>query len=298
VGNGRLLREGPFEKVWIQPAAGDAGGALGAALFSWHQYLEKSRTTNGSRDTQQGSYLGPGFENGYISGYLKTQDIPYTELLDDEIPDKISDLIADQKVIGWFQGRMEFGPRALGGRSIIGDARSPAMQETMNLKIKFRESFRPFAPSILEERVSDYFEIDRSSPYMLLVAPVKKEHRREMSAEEEQLFGTQKLNVVRSSVPAITHIDYSARIQTVNGDDNPLYYKMIAKLDEKYGCPVIINTSFNVRGEPIVCTPEDAYLCFMRTNMDYLIMGNCLLDKKEQKALEQDIDWRKEFELD
>jgi len=207
-------------------------------------------------------------------------------------------LIADEKVVGWFQGRMEFGPRALGGRSIIGDARSSQMQETMNIKIKFRESFRPFAPSVIRERVADYFELDGESPYMLLVAPVRKEIRREMSEEEQKLFGLEKLHVTRSSIPAITHVDYSARIQTVDGVNNQLYYKMIKKFDEKYGCPVIINTSFNVRGEPIVCTPEDAFLCFMRTNMDYLIMENYLLDKREQKSLEKDIDWQKEFELD
>jgi carbamoyltransferase len=216
----------------------------------------------------------------------------------EDIPEKIADLIADEKVIGWFQGRMEFGPRALGARSIIGDARSPKMQEMMNLKIKFRESFRPFAPSVLRERVPDYFEIDRGSPYMLLVAPVRKEVRREMSDEEQKLFGLDKLHVVRSNIPAITHIDYSARIQTVDGEHNNLFYKMIKIFDEKYSCPVIINTSFNVRGEPIVCTPQDAYLCFMRTNMDYLALENYLLEKKEQKPLEKDIDWLKEFELD
>jgi carbamoyltransferase len=298
VGIGRIMREGPFENIWIQPAAGDAGDALGSALFVWYQYLENSRITDSKKDFQQGSYLGPAFENSYISDYLKSNNIPYTELTDEEIPEKIADLIAEQTVIGWFQGRMEFGPRALGSRSIIGDARSPKMQEVMNLKIKFRESFRPFAPSIIKERVSDFFELDRESPYMLLVAPVKKEIRREMSDEEQKLFGLDKLHVVRSTIPAITHIDYSARIQTVDKEYNPLYHRMIQKFDEKYGCPVIINTSFNVRGEPIVCTLEDAFLCFMRTNMDYLILGNFLLEKKEQKPLEKDIDWLKEFELD
>ena len=223
VGNGRILREGPFEDIWIQPAAGDAGGALGAALFVWYQYLKNSRITSGKKDSQQGSYLGPKFENGYISDYLKRNNMPYSELSDEEIPEKIADLIADQKVIGWFQGRMEFGPRALGCRSIIGDARSPKMQEIMNLKIKFRESFRPFAPTIIKERVADIFEIDRESPYMLLVAPVKKEIRREMSDQEQKLFGVNKLNIVRSSIPAVTHVDYSARVQTVDRDDNPLY---------------------------------------------------------------------------
>jgi len=298
VANGRILRDVPFENIWIQPAAGDAGGAVGAALLVWYQYLDNPRITDGKKDFQQGSYLGPEFENGYIADYLIKNNIPYTELSDEEIPEKIADLIADQKVIGWFQGRMEFGPRALGCRSIIGDARSPKMQELMNLKIKFRESFRPFAPSVIKERAADYFEIDRESPYMLLVAPVKKEICRKMSEEEQKRFGLDKLHVVRSNIPAVTHVDYSARIQTVNKDDNPLYYSIIKKFGEKYGCPVIINTSFNVRGEPIVCTLEEAYLCFMRTNMDCLIMGNFLIEKTEQKPLDKDIDWLREFELD
>lgn len=298
VGNGRILRKGPFENIWIQPAAGDAGGALGAALFVWYQYLKNTRTVDGRKDFQQGSYLGPIFEDGYIKDYVEKNQIPYTLLRDEEIPEKIADLIAAQKVIGWFQGRMEFGPRALGNRSILGDARSPKMQETMNLKIKFRESFRPFAPSVIKERASDFFEINRESPYMLLVAPLKKEIRHEVSSEEQGLFGLDKLKVIRSSIPAITHVDYSARLQTVNKDDNPLYHKMIAKFDQKYGCPIIINTSFNIRGEPIVCTPEDAYLCFIRTNMDYLIVGNFLIEKKDQKPLDKDIDWLREFELD
>lgn len=298
VANGRILREGIYDDIWIQPASGDAGGALGAALFTWYQYLGNRREANGKEDFQQGSYLGPEYRNGYIKDYLDRNKIPYTELTDDEIPDRIADLIAQEKVIGWFYGRMEFGPRALGSRSIIGDARSPKMQEVMNLKIKFRESFRPFAPSVLKERASDYFEIDRESPYMLITAPVRKEISREMTEDEKNLFGLDKLHVVRSTVPAITHVDYSARLQTVDGKYNPLYYKMIKRFDEKHGCPVIINTSFNVRGEPIVCSPEDAYLCFMRTNMDYLLLGNFLLEKTEQKPLERDVDWLKEFELD
>jgi carbamoyltransferase len=298
VANGKLLREGIYDDIWIQPASGDAGAALGAALFAWYQYLENKRSADGISDFQQGSYLGPAFDNGYISEYLNKNNIQHTELRYEDIPEKIADLIADEKVIGWFQGRMEFGPRALGARSIIGDARSPKMQETMNLKIKFRESFRPFAPSVTKERASDYFEFDRESPYMLLVTPVKKEICREMTEEEQSLFGLDKLHVIRSSIPAITHIDYSARIQTVDGLYNKLYHQMIKSYDEKYGCPVIINTSFNVRGEPIVCSPEDAYLCFMRTNMDYLVLENYLLQKKEQKPLEKDIDWLKEFELD
>jgi carbamoyltransferase len=298
VGNGKILREGPFDDIWIQPAAGDAGGALGAALFVWHQYLDNPRTADGERDFQRGSSLGPHFEDGYIKQYLEENQIPYTKLKEDEIPEKIADLIADEKVIGWFHGRMEFGPRALGNRSIIGDARSPKMQETMNLKIKFRESFRPFAPSVIKEKASDFFEIDRESPYMLLVAPVNKKIRKKMTEEQQRLFGLEKLHIVRSLVPAITHVDYSARLQTVNREHNAKYHRMISKFDEKYGCPVIINTSFNVRGEPIVCSPEDAYLCFMRTNMDYLLLENFLVKKTEQKPLEKDIDWLKEFELD
>ena len=298
VGNGRILREGPFKNIWIQPAAGDAGGALGAALFVWYQYLENERNADGKKDFQHGSTLGPHFENETIQQFLEENQITYTVLDDEEIPEKIADLIANEKVIGWFQGRMEFGPRALGNRSIIGDARSSKMQETMNLKIKFRESFRPFAPSVIKEKVSDYFEIDRESPYMLLVAPVKKTIRKKVSKSQESLFGLDKLHVVRSSIPAITHVDYSARIQSVNKEDNFRYHRMISKFHEKYGCPVIINTSFNVRGEPIVCTPEDAYLCFMRTNMDYLILENYLIEKQEQKPLDKDIDWLREFELD
>ncbi len=298
VANGKLLREEVFENVWIQPAAGDAGASLGAAMFVWHKYLGNDRKADGKKDSQQGSYLGPRFENGEIKEFLKKNNIPFSELGDEEIPEKIADLIDDEKVIGWFQGKMEFGPRALGGRSIIGDARSSKMQETMNLKIKFRESFRPFAPSVIRERVSDYFEHDGESPYMLLVAPVKENIRRQMTEEEQNLFGLEKLHVERSTIPAITHVDYSARIQTVDGQYNSRYYQIIKKFDEKYGCPVIINTSFNVRGEPIVCTPEDAFRCFMRTNMDYLIMENILLDKRDQKALENDSDWQNEFDLD
>jgi carbamoyltransferase len=298
VANGKIMREGVFDRIWIQPAAGDAGGALGAALFTWHEYLGKSRTADGVRDTQRGSYLGPEFRNDEIRRFLQSQNAPFVELRDDEIPYRIADLVASEKVIGWFQGRMEFGPRALGGRSIIGDARSPKMQEVMNLKIKFRESFRPFAPSVLQERVTEWFDLSEESPYMLLVAPVAKKHCRELTPEENQKFGLEKLLTLRSTIPAVTHVDYSARIQTVTEDWNPLYYRMIKCFEQKHGCPVIINTSFNVRGEPIVRSPEDAYLCFMRTNMDYLIMGNFLLEKKGQKPLDKDIDWLKEFELD
>ncbi len=298
VGNGLILREGPFENIWIQPAAGDAGGALGAALFIWYKYLGNERKPDGKKDFQKGSYLGPAYSDEAIEKFLRSRQIPYKRLSREELIDVVSDLIAKEKVVGWFQGRMEFGPRALGSRSILGDPRSPKMQAEMNIKIKFREGFRPFAPSVLLDKVSDYFELDRESPYMLLVAPVKEIHRRKMTEEEQKLWGIDKLNVVRSSVPAITHVDYSARIQTVNREDHPLYYDLIHKFYEKTGCPVIINTSFNVRGEPIVCRPEEAYICFMRTNIDYLAMGSFLLDKREQKPLEKDIDWKKEFELD
>ena len=298
VGNGKILKEKYFDGIWIQPAAGDAGGALGAALFVWHQYLGNKRTVKSSRDSQKGSFLGPEFKDEDIQVYLDSHQIPYTRLQKSQIAERIAELISQDKVIGWFEGRMEFGPRALGARSIIGDARSPKMQEIMNVKIKFRESFRPFAPSVLEEKVSDYFEMEEKSPYMLLVAPVRQAHRRKMTTEEDKLFGIEKLNVVRSSVPAVTHVDYSARVQTVDPESNPLYYEMIKKFDEKYDCPVIINTSFNVRGEPLVCRPEEAYTCFMRTNMDYLVMGSFLLDKKDQKPLDKDEDWKKKFELD
>lgn len=298
VANGKILRENIFEDIWIQPAAGDAGGALGAALFVWYQYLNNSRTVVQNKDSMNGAYLGPEFSENEIENYLQKNSITFEKLNENEIPERIADLLNDENVIGWFNGRMEFGPRALGSRSIIGDARSPKMQSKMNLKIKFRESFRPFAPSVIEEKVSEYFELDRPSPYMLLVADVKKNRQKKMTAEENNYFGIEKLNVVRSDIPAVTHIDYSARIQTVNYETNPLYYKMISEFDRKYKCGVIVNTSFNVRGEPIVCRPEEAYLCFMRTDMDYLLLGNFLIDKKNQKPLGKDSDWKKEYELD
>jgi carbamoyltransferase len=298
VANAQILHEGIFDKVWIQPAAGDAGGALGAALFAWHQVIGNERQADGTNDSQYGSYLGPHYSNDEIRVYLEQQKIPFTELTDAELPGKIADLIQSEKVIGWFYGRMEFGPRALGARSIIGNAQSPKMQELMNLKIKFRESFRPFAPSVLRESASDWFDLESESPYMLLVAPVAKNRRREMTTEQQKLFGLKKLLAVRSEIPAVTHVDYSARVQTVTEDHQPTYYRMIKRFEEKSGCPVIINTSFNVRGEPIVGTPADAFTCFMRTNMDYLLLGNFLLEKKEQKPLDKDIDWLREFELD
>jgi carbamoyltransferase len=298
VGNGRIIRETPFTEIWVQPASGDAGASLGAALFAWYQYLGNERVVDGKDDLQKASLLGPAYSDKRIEDFLKAKGAPYARLTEGELPGRIADLVAEEKVIGWFQGRMEFGPRALGARSIIGDARSPKMQETMNLKIKFRESFRPFAPSVLAEAARDYFDLGTPSPYMLLVAPVRESRRRAMTKDEERLFGIEKLNVVRSEIPAVTHVDYSARVQTVDRRWNPRFYDMIKKFYEKYGCPVIINTSFNVRGEPIVESPEQAYRCFMRTDMDYLVVEGFLLDKKAQKPLGADTDWKKEFALD
>jgi len=298
VGNGRILREGPFRNLWIQPAAGDAGGALGAALFAWYALFGNPRTVDPGGDAQRGSYLGPEFSDKQIEEFLRSAGARFTRLEREELLEKVAELIASEHVVGWFQGRMEFGPRALGGRSILGDARSPRMQSVMNLKIKFRESFRPFAPTVLAERVSEYFEIDRESPYMLLVAPVVAGRRVPMSSGQEALFGIHKLNVPRSDIPAVTHVDYSARIQTVSRVQHQLYYELIERFYRRTGCPVIINTSFNVRGEPIVCAPAEAFRCFMRTGMDYLVLGSCLLAKKDQVPLAADVDWRKEFSLD
>jgi len=298
VGNGRILREGPFKELWIQPASGDAGGALGAALLVWYKYLGNKRLADDKNDRQKASFLGPSYSDEYIEKFLANEGAPYKKLPSSDIPPIISDLIIQGKVIGWFQGRLEFGPRALGARSIIGDARSPEMQAKMNLKIKYRESFRPFAPTVLKEKVFDWFELDRESPYMLLVAPVKKEKRLEPSDTEKLSLGFDKLKVRRSQIPAVTHVDYSARIQTIKREDHPLYYDMINAFYKKTDCPVIINTSFNVRGEPLVCSPEDAFKCFMRTEMDYLIMGSFLLGKREQKPLKKDIKWQEVFELD
>lgn len=298
VANGRLLREGPFENIWIQPAAGDAGGALGAALIGWYKYQNNPRNTDEKTDSQKGSYLGPKFDENDIHSFIQSFNLSAKKYNDDELIENVANLINSEKVIGWFDGKMEFGPRALGSRTIIGDARSPKMQATMNIKIKFREGFRPFAPSVLYEKVNDYFEIEKESPYMLLTADVKKERRVPMTDEQKKKWGIEKLNIVRSDIPAITHVDYSARLQTVHKETNPRYHKLISKFEEKTGCAVIINTSFNVRGEPIVCTPEDAYKCFMRTNMDYLVLGNYILDKEDQKPIDKDIDWKKEFVLD
>ena len=297
VANGRILREKIFENIWVQPAAGDSGGALGAALFVWYKYLSNKRVTNG-RDSQKASYLGPDFSDEEIEKFLKENDIVYKKLTIEQLPEAAADLLSQEKVIGWFEGRMEFGPRALGARSILADARSLDMQSRLNLKIKFRESFRPFAPSVLLEKAGDYFELGDESPYMLLVAPVKEGIRRRMTDEENKFFGIRKLNVKRSSIPAVTHVDYSARIQTIRRDDSPLYYDTIDAFYKKTGCAVIVNTSFNVRGEPLVCRPHEAYRCFMRTDMDYLIIGSFFLDKKDQKALVKDSDWKEEFILD
>ncbi len=343
VGNGKLLREGPFSELWIQPAAGDAGGALGVAQLVWHRHLGKprqvaqpvaagngrmepvsagagfpgdgamgggvavatapARTARGTKtvmrtDSMKGSYLGPEFSPEEIESYLQKEGAVYRRLDRDELLQECAALLADEKIIGWFNGRMEFGPRALGARSIIGDPRSPKMQAQMNLKIKFRESFRPFAPSVLREKVNDYFEMDCDSPYMLLVAPVKKERQIPMTSDQQRLWGIEQLNVVRSDMPAITHIDYSARVQTVTHETNPNYYDLIKEFEARTGCAVIVNTSYNVRGEPIVCTPADAYQCFMRTHIDTLVLWPFILDKTAQPEWKETSDWRTEFQLD
>jgi carbamoyltransferase len=316
VANGRVLREVPFEDIWIQPAAGDAGGALGIALAIWHRYLaqprlspEKAGTWHSSlpvsknglsaySDGMKGSFLGPRNTDAEIESYLKSQPAPYKRYSRKDLPGVVADFLAAGKIVGLHQGRMEFGPRALGGRSIIGDPRSPQMQSSMNLKIKYRESFRPFAPSVLREQVGDWFELEADSPYMLLVADVAESRRRKMTAAEASLWGIDKLNVKRSEIPAVTHVDYSARIQTVRHETNPLYWEIIDAFRRKTGCPVIVNTSFNVRGEPIVCTPEDSYRCFMRTEMDFLVLETCVLDKKEQPTFRETEDWRAQFKLD
>ena len=327
VANGRVLREVPFEDIWIQPAAGDAGGALGIALAIWHRYLGKPRLSpekmgtwqsgrartprqnnvqnNGRHgslpayaDSMKGSYLGPRHTEAEIEEFLKSRQLPYKKYSRAELPEVIASLLAAGNIIGVHQGRMEFGPRALGARSIIGDPRSPQMQAAMNLKIKYRESFRPFAPSVLREQVADWFELNADSPYMLLVADVAESRRRQMTAAEEALWGIDKLNVQRSEIPAVTHVDYSARIQTVRREENPLYWEIIEAFRKKTGCPVVVNTSFNVRGEPIVCSPEDSYRCFMRTEMDFLMLETCVLDKKDQPAYADNKNWRTQFKLD
>ncbi|MCP5404832.1 MAG: carbamoyltransferase [Pseudomonadaceae bacterium] len=301
VANGKLLRDGAFKNIWIQPAAGDAGGALGAALAAWHMELggerKISKAKTAPRDGMHGSYLGPAFSQQEIETRLKAAGARFEVLTEAKMIDSTAKALADEKAVGWFQGRMEFGPRALGGRSILGDPRSPSMQKTLNLKVKFRESFRPFAPSVLREDVADWFELDADSPYMLLVDGVKAKRRKKMTAAEQKLFGIEKLNVARSDIPAVTHVDYSARIQTVHADTNPLYHKLISAFKKRTGCALVVNTSFNVRGEPIVCTPEDAFRCFMGTDLDLLVVGHCVLHKaKQDKKLAED--YKNKYELD
>ena len=317
VGNGRILREGPFEELWIQPAAGDAGGAIGVALSLWHRYLGRPRVSperagtwqpaaGGSRtnglpayaDGMHGSFLGPSFSEQEIGAWLDGRGYPARQLERSALAREVARHLAEGRVVGLLQGRMEFGPRALGGRSIIGDARSPKMQSLMNLKIKFRESFRPFAPSVLRERVRDWFELDAESPYMLLVAGVDPARRMPSTSEQQALWGIERLNTVRSQIPAVTHVDYSARIQTVRREANPLWYDILKAFEERTGCPVLVNTSFNVRGEPIVCTPEDAYRCFMRTEMDALVLETFVLEKAGQPPMIEDAAWQREFGLD
>jgi carbamoyltransferase len=298
VSNGRIQREGPFKDIWIQPAAGDAGGALGAAAVIWHEYLGNERSSSNGKDRMKGSYLGPRPGADQIRAELDAAGAVYKELSDEELFPRLAEILEQENVIGWMRGRMEFGPRALGGRSIIGDPRSAKMQSVMNLKIKYRESFRPFAPSVLDYRVGDYFEQKVPSPYMLIVAPIKEEHRIALTEEQQKIFGIEKLNLKRSQLPAITHVDYSARIQTVHKETNPGFYSLLEAFNDRTGCGVLINTSFNVRGEPIVCTPEDSYRCFMRTEMDYLVIENFLLEKTEQPAWDEKEAWQEEFVLD
>jgi len=297
VANGKILRDGAFSNIWVQPAAGDAGGAVGAALAAWHQFLGKERIADGKHDLMQGALLGPAFAQGDVERRLKDAGAHFSTVSDDDVIEKTATSLAGGEAVGWMQGRMEFGPRALGARSVLGDPRSSTMQKTLNLRVKYRESFRPFAPAVLREDVADWFELDTDSPYMLLVADVKKERRRRMTNEEEQLFGIDKLNVARSDIPAVTHVDYSARVQTVHADTNPRFHALISRFKEKTGCGVLVNTSFNVRSEPIVCTPEDAFRCFMGNEIELLVVGNCMLRKAEQNPALK-IDYKDEFEPD
>ncbi len=296
VANGKVLRDGKFRQVWVQPAAGDAGGALGAALAAHHLFLDQPRQAGDGKDRMRGAYLGPIFEQSDIEARLTAAGAKYHVVTDEYLIEQTASLLASENVVGWFQGRMEFGPRALGGRSILGDPRSPQMQSVLNLKIKYRESFRPFAPSVLREHVSEWFDLNEDSPYMLMVADVATSHRIQTD-RDKGLFGIEKLKVPRSSIPAVTHVDYSARIQTVHADTNPRYHALISAFYSKTGCPVLINTSFNVRGEPIVCTPEDAFRCMMGTEMDALVIGNCILLKKDQDE-KLKLDYKNAFELD
>jgi carbamoyltransferase len=297
VANGKILRDGAFERLWAQPAAGDAGGSLGAALALWHGELKQPRRVTPGKDSMRGAYLGPEFAQDDIERRLTGANAKFRTLEEDEAIDFAAKALAAEKAVAWFSGRMEFGPRALGGRSILGDPRSPAMQKTLNLKVKYRESFRPFAPSVLREQVGEWFELEDDSPYMLLVADVVERRRRKMTAQEEALFGIDKLNVIRSEIPAVTHVDYSARIQTVSADTNPRYHALISRFFELTGCPLVVNTSFNVRGEPIVCTPEDAFRCFMGTDIDVLVVGRCVLEKHDQDAALRE-DYKNKYELD
>ena len=297
VANGKILRDGHFKNIWIQPAAGDSGGALGAALAAYHIHAEKPRPAANALDGMRGAYLGPAFDQADIDQRLKATGARFTTLSEGEMLETTAKSLADGAAVGWFQGRMEFGPRALGNRSILGDPRSPSMQKTLNLKVKYRESFRPFAPSVLREKVADWFDLDLDSPYMLLVADVAESRIRKMTDDEQALFGIDKLNIVRSSIPAVTHIDYSARVQTVHPESNPLYYGLIERFEHLTGCPVLINTSFNVRSEPIVCTPEDAFRCFMGTELDLLVVGNAVLHKPDQDPALKMV-YKDKFELD
>jgi carbamoyltransferase len=297
VANGKLLRDGAFKNIWVQPAAGDAGGALGAALAVWHQFLGRERTADGRHDLMEGALLGPGFAQADVESRLAKAGAHFTVVSDEDVIEQTAASLAAGEAVGWMQGRMEFGPRALGARSVLGDPRSPSMQKTLNLRVKYRESFRPFAPAVLREDVADWFEIDADSPYMLLVADVKQERRRRMTDEEQALFGIDKLNVARSEIPAVTHVDYSARIQTVHADTNPRFHALIERFKSKTGCPVLVNTSFNVRSEPIVCTPEDAFRCFMGNEIELLVVGNCMLRKDAQNPALK-IDYKDEFEPD
>jgi carbamoyltransferase len=297
VGNGRILREGPFKHIWIQPASGDAGGALGVALLIHHWVLGNERAVQ-APDSMRSSLLGPTYTDEEVQAYLDSVNAVYSRHSCQDLVEETARHLADELVVGWFQGRMEFGPRALGARSILGDPRSAKMQSVMNLKIKFRESFRPFAPSVLRERVHEYFEMDCDSPYMLLVAPVSRERQIAMSESERNLFGIDKLNVPRSEIPAVTHVDYSARVQTVHEQTNPIYYGLLKAFERRTGCPVLVNTSFNVRGEPLVSSPQDAYLCFMRTEMDVLAINSFVLKKQDQPPLTEDVDWKNLYELD
>ncbi len=295
--NGRILRDGTFNNIWVQPASGDAGGALGAALATYHMYKDQPRRVNGG-DSMRGAYLGPEFPQEEIEQRLTGAGAKFRVIEDDGcLYETVVDALANEKAVGWFQGRMEFGPRALGGRSILGDPRSPAMQSVLNLKVKYRESFRPFAPSVLREDVSEWFDLDSDSPYMLIVAPVAERHRIPMTPEQDRLFGIEKLKVPRSTIPAITHVDYSARVQTVHRETNPRYHALLSRFKQETGCPVLVNTSFNVRGEPIVCTPEDAFRCFMGTEIEALAVGNCFLRKEDQDPALK-LNYSNKFELD